>query len=764
MTGMVNENADELPPPLKQFQSVPELVDYVTISIGLTGNDLIRVVLEAKDEQATQRLTEMAGAALVSAKGALKELREGATESLPPEDAKPLAGLLADAEQGIRVDQDGNRVVFSLKKPDQLALRTEQIVPVLAAMFEPPDEEFPPDEEILPDEGMADAPAPRVDAAEPESDMRTWSDATGKFRIEAELVELNGGVVTLKRKDGNEARIPVQKLSQADKDYLKQFAGPDSGQMEPTKWEKHEFKEAGFSADFPGTPEHSTEEDEGVTHTYSATQPGTNIDYSVVCDDLGEESSEADGKAILEGIAENLAEITLRKKDVRISGHPGMEFLLKLEEDGVPLVSKNRVYIVGSRLFQVMVTSPDNEKQLADVDRFLDSFKVSVEAVAKPAKPPEEPTVSGRSYKLAGRSRWPAFLERGEATATKDRVVSATDIRTKSGGFLNKDFTFEVVFPLKKGDSIVFVGIGESSGKDSVYLRGHHEYLKSGVGLGKAGQRSGFLHVGDDLPTGTHRAIITKEGDAVTFAIDVDNDGPTDDDMELTVPDIKAWAPGLHSKNTRLFFGGGGGFQEVKLTYNPPAAKPATSGTAAKPGEGSTNEMHRFGGRSPWPSFLEPSLATVTKDGLDVSGHVRTKSGRFLNEDFTFEVVFPMKKGSRIVIVGIGDSAGKSSAFLRGHHEYLKSGVGLGKGGQRSGFQHVGGDLPTGTHRAIITKKGNEVTFAIDVSNDGPTDDDMKLTIPDIKDFEPNLHSKNTHLFFGDGTFKEVKLTYGPAK
>ncbi|MHC4250828.1 MAG: hypothetical protein ACYS9X_17010, partial [Planctomycetota bacterium] len=713
LTAMVNENADGLPPPLKRFRSLPELVDTVAISVGLTGSDLIQIGFEAKDKQAARRLTEMAGAALISAKGALRQLRAAAAESLPPEDAEPLTKLLADAERGIRVDQDANRIVFSLKKPDQLALRAGQILPVLAAMLEPPDAEVPPGED------MAVAPAPR-----------------------------------------------------ADTDDLKQLsvsARPET--LGPAKWKRHKSREAGFSADFPGEPEHSTEEDEGVTHTYSATQPGTNIAYSVVYDDLGEAPSEADRKAILKGVAESLAEMTENKKDVRVSGHPGMEVLLKFEEDGVPLACQNRVCIVGSRLFQVMVTSPADEEQLAEVDRFLSSFRLLSEAAPEPVMPPEEPTVSGRSYKLGGRSRWPSLLERGQATATRDRVVASGDIRTKSGAFLNKDFKFEVVFPLKKGDRIVFVGFGESSGRNSVFLRGHHEYLRSGVGLGKGGQRSGFTHVGGDLPTGTHRAIITKQGDAVTFAIDVDDDGPTDDDMELTVPDIKAWAPGLHSKNARLFFGGGGGFQEVKLTHYPPATRPSTSDRSAKPRGGPArpgtnpnstppNESHRFGGRSPWPSFLEPSLATATRDGLVSTGEIRTKSGRFLNKDFKFEVVFPMKKGSRILIVGIGESSGRNSVFLRAHHAYLRSGVGLGKGGQRSGFTHVGGDLPTGTHRAIITKKGDTVTFAIDVDNDGPTDDDMKLTVPDIRGFQPGLHSKNTHLFFGSGTFKEVKLTY----
>ena len=315
------------------------------------------------------------------------------------------------------------------------------------------------------------------------------------------------------------------------------------------------------------------------------------------------------------------------------------------------------------------------------------------------------------------------------------------------------------------------IGSGRGGGAykepvESAHLRMHHESLKSGVALAKGGQTFGNQRVGPDLPTGVHRAIITKEGDAVTFAIDVDNDGRTDDDMELTVADIKAFEPALHSKNTHLFFGGGGAFKEVKLTFDPPPSQSTTSNPSTNSRQNAdatpSDEFHKFGGRSPWPAFLEGSPNAVSKGGLFSSGDVRTKSGGYLNKDFTFEVIFPLRNGDPIVIIGIGESRNKASVFLRIHHEYLKSGVGLAKDGQTRGNQRVGGDLPTGTHRAIITKEGNQVTFAIDVDNDGPTDDDMELTVPDIKTFQPKLHSKNTHLFFGHGTFQEVRLSHDP--
>jgi thiol-disulfide isomerase/thioredoxin len=53
------------------------------------------------------------------------------------------------------------------------------------------------------------------------SQTRTWSDASGKFNVEAELVEVKDGKVVLKKADGSELTVPLSKLSSADRDFLK---------------------------------------------------------------------------------------------------------------------------------------------------------------------------------------------------------------------------------------------------------------------------------------------------------------------------------------------------------------------------------------------------------------------------------------------------------------------------------------------------------------------------------------------------------------
>jgi hypothetical protein len=53
-------------------------------------------------------------------------------------------------------------------------------------------------------------------------ERRTWSSSDGKYSVAAEFVELVDGVVRLRREDGRIARIPLDRLSDADQQYVRQ--------------------------------------------------------------------------------------------------------------------------------------------------------------------------------------------------------------------------------------------------------------------------------------------------------------------------------------------------------------------------------------------------------------------------------------------------------------------------------------------------------------------------------------------------------------
>jgi hypothetical protein len=66
-----------------------------------------------------------------------------------------------------------------------------------------------------------------------QSKMRTWTDASGRFSIDAELVDVGEGIVRLKKADGQVISIPIEKLSQADQQFVRSQA-PSPGQGGPS--------------------------------------------------------------------------------------------------------------------------------------------------------------------------------------------------------------------------------------------------------------------------------------------------------------------------------------------------------------------------------------------------------------------------------------------------------------------------------------------------------------------------------------------------
>ncbi len=59
-----------------------------------------------------------------------------------------------------------------------------------------------------------------------EAQARRWTDNSGKFSVEAELVEVKGDMVVLKKPDGSVVPVPIARLSEADRRYLKSLQEP----------------------------------------------------------------------------------------------------------------------------------------------------------------------------------------------------------------------------------------------------------------------------------------------------------------------------------------------------------------------------------------------------------------------------------------------------------------------------------------------------------------------------------------------------------
>jgi hypothetical protein len=83
---------------------------------------------------------------------------------------------------------------------------------------------------VPPDEGRstptAPEPPPMPAIAKVESPkVRTWTSGDGKFRTEAEFKSMGGGSVKLRKPDGSEINVPLEKLSDEDRRWIDDYRG-----------------------------------------------------------------------------------------------------------------------------------------------------------------------------------------------------------------------------------------------------------------------------------------------------------------------------------------------------------------------------------------------------------------------------------------------------------------------------------------------------------------------------------------------------------
>jgi SLA1 homology domain 1, SHD1 len=67
----------------------------------------------------------------------------------------------------------------------------------------------------------------------PGTGPRTWTDSMGRFTVEAELLDVLRDTVRLRTADGRTIDIPLDRLSERDKDYLNRQA------VKPVKGNQH---------------------------------------------------------------------------------------------------------------------------------------------------------------------------------------------------------------------------------------------------------------------------------------------------------------------------------------------------------------------------------------------------------------------------------------------------------------------------------------------------------------------------------------------
>ncbi len=78
--------------------------------------------------------------------------------------------------------------------------------------------------------------------------LRTWSDSTGAFSVDAELAGVEQGQVNLKRPDGKVIAVPLDRLSKEDQEFVAQYlreVAPGKGAGEPRELALDDGKKSG---------------------------------------------------------------------------------------------------------------------------------------------------------------------------------------------------------------------------------------------------------------------------------------------------------------------------------------------------------------------------------------------------------------------------------------------------------------------------------------------------------------------------------------
>ena len=181
-------------------------------------------------------------------------------------------------------------------------------------------------------------------------------------------------------------------------------------------------------------------------------------------------------------------------------------------------------------------------------------------------------------------------------------------IFTRERNFLERNFIFEVLVTFGPDDGVAHIGIGTgrkdgsaSRRADSLFIR-FHAPNHGDAEVQLQGWQIATVSMGKVRQQGVHLVRMTKNGDSLTFEVDPENNGPSDDDMVHVIPNLREHAPYLNSKNCNLFLSGTGTFVATRLeilngdiaTEQPESERPETGQTPTV----NLDRANSFGGTS----------------------------------------------------------------------------------------------------------------------------------------------------------------------
>ncbi len=305
-------------------------------------------------------------------------------------------------------------------------------------------------------------------------ESRKWTNSDGKYSVVAEFVELVDGVVRLRREDGRIARIPLDRLSEADRRYVRQKTEASPAEAPPFEEEDARggaapMTKAGDSGD-TGSPANS-----GTTANASG--------FSIVADGAGLNVDEAQKDAFRNAVRQAVGLVvdadTLVRNDQLVEDKvltysdgfvtkfeqvPGslkqqggvVRLKIKAQVERKSLVERLKAANIslktvdGKSLFARAVTELEAKndtgklvsKALADLPRLL-----TAEIDGEPDFDKDKSEIVTRVIVRVDRAAYGAFVKRLEETLDKIAVAKDATLlkaepgqsRTEAGGFFTRN-------------------------------------------------------------------------------------------------------------------------------------------------------------------------------------------------------------------------------------------------------------------------------------------------------------------------------------
>jgi hypothetical protein len=82
---------------------------------------------------------------------------------------------------------------------------------------------------------------------------------------------------------------------------------------------------------------------------------------------------------VRDGAVSNVNGQLVSDVEATLAGYPGREFSATVTQNGQEMVMRERVYLVGNRLYQILVVVPKGEENSQEVEAFFESFQLTAE-------------------------------------------------------------------------------------------------------------------------------------------------------------------------------------------------------------------------------------------------------------------------------------------------------------------------------------------------------------------------------------------------